>query len=256
MNWAWDQTAINGNEKLVLLRMADYADEHADSFPSYSKLANSASISRSTAMRIVSKLEQKGYIEKHERKRKNGSATSNIYRLNLSFFDKKNHGETDDPSSKVTPPPSSKVTPGVVAKCDQGGSTGATRGGSTGATPITTNINHHLKEKPDSKILPGNCQLPNQCHCKACKTFVNRIMANHKKLWAAKQVFDQPKRNTLHDHLAKLNTTHPVEKILLGLQESVENGEYRPGDKKPITAAIDAVVAVLDYQSDLAEERA
>ena len=46
-------TKLSGNVKLVLLALADCADDNMQCYPSYSHIARKASISVATAKRIV-----------------------------------------------------------------------------------------------------------------------------------------------------------------------------------------------------------
>lgn len=73
---------LSGNIKLVLLALADCADESMQCFPSYSHIAKKASISISTAKRIIKKLEEIGVLKKQHRfKKGKKQQTSNIYTL-------------------------------------------------------------------------------------------------------------------------------------------------------------------------------
>ncbi|PRM91448.1 hypothetical protein CJ672_09520 [Arcobacter cryaerophilus gv. occultus] len=73
---------LNGNIKLVLLALADCADDSMSCFPSYSHIAKKASISITTAKRIIKKLEQIGVLKKQHRfKKGKKQQTSNIYTL-------------------------------------------------------------------------------------------------------------------------------------------------------------------------------
>ncbi len=76
---------LSGNVKLVLLALADCADDNMQCFPSYSHIAKKASISISTAKRIVKKLEEMQVLKKQNRFIKGKKQqTSNIYTLTLS----------------------------------------------------------------------------------------------------------------------------------------------------------------------------
>ena len=73
---------LNGNIKLVLLALADCADDNLQCFPSYNHISKKASISISTAKRIIKKLEQIGVLKKQHRfKKGKKQQTSNIYTL-------------------------------------------------------------------------------------------------------------------------------------------------------------------------------
>ncbi len=73
---------LSGNVKLVLLALADCANDNLQCFPSYNHISKKASISISTAKRIVKKLEQIGVLKKQHRfKKGKKQQTSNIYTL-------------------------------------------------------------------------------------------------------------------------------------------------------------------------------
>ncbi|MCT7512672.1 helix-turn-helix domain-containing protein [Aliarcobacter cryaerophilus] len=76
---------LSGNIKLVLLSLADSADESMQCFPSYSHIAKKASISISTAKRIIKKLEEMEVLKKQNRFIKGKKQqTSNIYTLTIA----------------------------------------------------------------------------------------------------------------------------------------------------------------------------
>ena len=76
---------LSGNIKLVLLALADCADESMQCFPSYSHIAKKASISISTTKRIIKKLEEMQVLKKQNRFIKGKKQqTSNIYTLTIA----------------------------------------------------------------------------------------------------------------------------------------------------------------------------
>lgn len=70
---------LSGNVKLVLLALADCADDNMQCFPSYSHIAKKSSISISTAKRIVKKLEEMQVLKKQHRFKKGKKATNKQY---------------------------------------------------------------------------------------------------------------------------------------------------------------------------------
>ena len=78
MSQAWDTTA-KGNELIVLLSLADFANDEGYCFPSWSILMEKCKISKDTLARVLNKLENDGYIIRESRKRINGSDASNGY---------------------------------------------------------------------------------------------------------------------------------------------------------------------------------
>lgn len=78
------ETKLNGNLKLVLLALADCADDNMQCYPSYAHIARKASVSVSTAKRTVEKLEKIKALKKTNRFKKNKKEqTSNIYTLTI-----------------------------------------------------------------------------------------------------------------------------------------------------------------------------
>lgn len=70
-------------EKLVLLALADHANDQGDAWPSVETLAKKSSTSSRTVLRILKELESSGWLTRQKRSRKNGSRTSSLYRLAL-----------------------------------------------------------------------------------------------------------------------------------------------------------------------------
>lgn len=64
LSLVWDHCEATGSELLVMLALADWADDHGYAFPSYEKLAERARISVRSAMRIVSAFEKRGALER------------------------------------------------------------------------------------------------------------------------------------------------------------------------------------------------
>jgi len=103
------ETKLSGNVKLVLLALADCANDNMQCYPSYSNIARKASISVATAKRIVKKLEEINALKKENRFKKDRTKSSNIYTLNISSINmippKKVENDTTI-VSHVTPSPS------------------------------------------------------------------------------------------------------------------------------------------------------
>ena len=80
LTWAFEQP-INATEKVVLLALADHANEHGVCWPSVSILMKRANVGERTVQRAIQSLEGAGYLTRERRARDNGSDTSNLYRL-------------------------------------------------------------------------------------------------------------------------------------------------------------------------------
>lgn len=108
INQAFD-TKLSGNVKLVLLALADCADDNMQCYPSYTHIARKASISVATAKRIVKKLEEIKALKKQNRFKKDRTKSSNIYTLNISSINMTPSKKIENDTtivSQVTPPSS------------------------------------------------------------------------------------------------------------------------------------------------------
>lgn len=81
--WAAKQQ-LPAHAKLVLLMLADRADENGKSFPSVSKLAKDCGIVRSQVQKCMSLLEQHKLVRREAQTRTYGQ-TSNMYYLNFDI---------------------------------------------------------------------------------------------------------------------------------------------------------------------------
>lgn len=146
MNWVWAQRLAPA-PKMVLLALADAADDEGVCWPSVPTLAEKCSISTRTVRRILQELSAKGLLQADARFRVDGSSTSNRYKLPIKGGDKLSgppdtgdrppgHGRQGPPDTRVTPrttiepkdesPPPHRPTPmplapGTGAPGDGGG---------------------------------------------------------------------------------------------------------------------------------------
>lgn len=80
INWALE-TELPPAQKLVLVVIADYADDLGYAFPGVATIARRASISERTLTRVLAELEEGGFLVRERRHLPNGNRTSNGYRL-------------------------------------------------------------------------------------------------------------------------------------------------------------------------------
>lgn len=116
-NWAWEWVSqLSGKSSLILLKLADLADDEGFCHPSYNYIARMAGCERRTVIRAISDMEQRGLIAvvDRDRKRANGSYTSNVYCLQLKTLpsDKKSLGVVTKSHHLVT---SDVTTPSDIA---------------------------------------------------------------------------------------------------------------------------------------------
>jgi len=81
IRWAWQARAATA--KLVLLALADMADEAGYCFPSHDHLAHKCEVSESTVRRMLNMLASRKLLRIEPRFNQNGSCISNSYRLTI-----------------------------------------------------------------------------------------------------------------------------------------------------------------------------
>lgn len=103
MAWAAKRPCKNSLTKLVLLMLANYADEHNRTWPSYKHLAKLCECNERSVMRAVKSLEEDGALDIWPRFTDAGRQTSNLFKLHVDKGDKKD-------TERVT-----KTTPNTVS---------------------------------------------------------------------------------------------------------------------------------------------
>jgi hypothetical protein len=83
MAWAVRQDTKSPVSKLVLLMVANYADEKGEAYPSQDHLAKLCQCTRVSVNKHIKELEKLNYLS--IRKTKNGMFGYNTYKLNMSF---------------------------------------------------------------------------------------------------------------------------------------------------------------------------
>lgn len=116
ITWAVKFEAENATEKAVLLILANYADGEGTSFPGQQSIAKQASCGERTVRRILSSLEERGVIRREERRRRDGSRTSDVIVL-AAFQQAANLAGSDEPTGHPdrTNRPSCPDQPATVA---------------------------------------------------------------------------------------------------------------------------------------------
>jgi len=101
----------NPLRKLVLLKLADNANDHGECWPSYSYISEQCEMSRRSVMDHVKKLEKSGFLRREYRKGVKGNS-SNVFHLN---FDENNGLGSETPAlggeSPALPPSESPALP-------------------------------------------------------------------------------------------------------------------------------------------------
>lgn len=116
MNWAWRQQ-LTPTGKLVLMSLADAADDHGVCWPSVPTVARKCCVSSRTVRRIMQTLIACDLLSAEPRYRPDGSCSSNRYRLQLGGGDKLSPApERADimPCLERPGPPDARVSPGTT----------------------------------------------------------------------------------------------------------------------------------------------
>ena len=79
MDKVFKDTSLDSNKKLIMLSIADNANDQGYAYPSINTLVEKTSLSKPTVIKHLKELENLGLLISHKRHRKNGSATSKIY---------------------------------------------------------------------------------------------------------------------------------------------------------------------------------
>ena len=118
MTWAFSQP-LSGNEKVVLLALADFADDDGVCWPAIPKLAEKAYLSARTIQRIILTLSDQGYLFFERREATNGRPTSNMYRLIFDGDKLSPYGDTGDTTmvTLLSPPNEPSLEPSIEVPC-------------------------------------------------------------------------------------------------------------------------------------------
>lgn len=96
----------NPTRKLVLLKLADNANDKGECFPSYQHIADHCEVSRRSVISHIDALIKMGLVEKKLRKNQDGSS-SNLYILHLE----KGSENISPPSERISPPSENSSLP-------------------------------------------------------------------------------------------------------------------------------------------------
>jgi len=146
---------IKGNEKLLMLALADNCNDSGVAFPSWNELIRKTSMSRGSISKWIKTLEDKKLLFKKNRNRKNGSRTSSKYLIfpyeNKEILDEDDYLIFEDlytQSSEVELPPKVQKLNYPSSVVEPQNATQSSEVIPLEPSLITSNhhINHHLKE--------------------------------------------------------------------------------------------------------------
>ena len=83
MAWAWEQT-LKPTDQLVLLALADHADDDGICWPGQKLIAEKCNVTRKTVWASLKRLTEQGLIASEQQFRNDGSRTSNLYLLAIA----------------------------------------------------------------------------------------------------------------------------------------------------------------------------
>lgn len=83
MNWAWGLRGLSSNERLVLLALADHADNDGICWPGHAAVSEKTEVPGRTLVRVLKSLEANRLIEVEHRKGGQGKQMTNRYRLDI-----------------------------------------------------------------------------------------------------------------------------------------------------------------------------
>ena len=92
---------VSASEKLLLLVLANYADDKMMCWPSHKRIAEDTSLSQRTILSLLKGLEARGVITRSERHRHDGSRSSDIITLHLGGETAAGGGETISPRGET-----------------------------------------------------------------------------------------------------------------------------------------------------------
>lgn len=101
----------NPIRKLVLIKLADNANDEGVCWPSYRHIADHCEIDRKTAMRHIQWLEDNKFLSKTYRKDDERGNKSNVYRVDIASGIEHIGAQNDQPSTTESLPPSPTESP-------------------------------------------------------------------------------------------------------------------------------------------------
>lgn len=142
---------LSSTSRFVLLLLADYADnDTAEAYPSYRTLQRQTNMARSTVVRAVADLVDRGYLTKIEHERPKGSQAVNTYRITMPIGHPSQGGSAALPGSVVLP--GSTAIPGSTALPENAQSGSATLPASSAALPLERSVER--SKKPEQSPAP------------------------------------------------------------------------------------------------------
>lgn len=101
LSWAW-RIELSSSQKIIVLALANYADQEASCYPGHERLSNMTGMSVRSVGRNLRELEAMGVFSRKRRARRNGSGrTSDRYYLDLSWKSEEPGNQTECPDETI-----------------------------------------------------------------------------------------------------------------------------------------------------------
>ena len=110
MSWAWEQE-LPPLTKLILMAIADHADDSGYAWPGYRGIAKKCGASYRTIQRHVHSLEEQGILKVEPRQRPDGSSSSNGYTVVMNVTIRDEGVSESLPPTSESHPGWTEVTP-------------------------------------------------------------------------------------------------------------------------------------------------
>lgn len=206
MTWLWEHSTASGTELLVLLAIADAADDQGgNAWPSTATIARKCRISDRTVQRIVARLVDAGQLEV---KPNAGRAGTNLFRVLMRR--QKPTEPTTAPAPEVTPEHPDTTPDRLTGVTDRRGDNGVT----TPPTPVSgePSLNRPLPPYPRQAGGAAGCSPETKPHpnCRGCGTNARAVRDAKRRRrppWCGRCV--QATRMTDDDRPRRCPTCHP-----------------------------------------------
>ena len=118
MFWALDLEGLSSTQKLVLILLANHANEDDVCWPSITRLTKKAGLGRATVFRALDELERQGIVTRTERVHEKGGRSTSLFTLQIeaSVGVSARPVVSDPPSHSETPPVSPRDPPRLTVR--------------------------------------------------------------------------------------------------------------------------------------------
>jgi len=95
MSQVWDLLDLSQSETLVMLALADHADDYGKCWPSIARVAKKARLQRRATQAVIRRLERKGFLSVDRKGLRDGGSTSH-YQLHVGVHEIHPRGARND----------------------------------------------------------------------------------------------------------------------------------------------------------------